>query len=532
MKNSRHTLLALVLGILPFSLSAQHLPIALDDIVILYDNDVHGAVEGYPLMAQLRSEVEQLNAWPIVVSCGDFLSGTPLGTASDGRYIVRMMNAVGYDYVTLGNHEFDYGIPTLSNRLNELKSQVLCSNFRYLDGSIRTGAASHLVRYGSTWLGFLGITTPQVATTSTPKLFQDSDGNWLYDFHANDLAQILQVGIDSLRQEGADLVILIAHIGETDMPSLIAATQGLDIVLDGHSHSVIPHTLLYDRANRPVLWTSTGSYFKHVGELVIGSETIRSTLIPRDTLAAHPQSEASLRVADTLAEVLRQYAEIGSRPVGFSEQPLPRINSCDTVFDSPLGNFFTDAFRYVSGAPIAITNAGGIRVSLPSGGLTYNDLYTSSPFKNQLAIVEMSGQTLLDALEMGCRKCPKISGGFLHVSGLRFEVDTTIPSPVVLDEHFIFDSIAGPRRVSNVQVWDDWQQSYLPLDPDQIYRVAGSDYSLLNNGDGHRFRGIRVIDPSVCFLTDALERYLHDVLQGHIDTRYARPEGRIRPRSH
>ena len=208
------------------------------DIVVLYENDVHGSIEGYPLMAAMRDKMLKLTPHVAVVSCGDFLSGTPLGSVSRGRYLVRMMNAVGYDYVTLGNHEFDFGIDTLARRMEELSATVLCGNF----ASMADGASyylCHAVRqFGGVKVAFVGVTTPGVPTSSTPLFFQDGQGHWLYTFYPTALDSVVQQCVDEVRRQGADYVVLLSHIGDPDLPKLVAATTGIDVVLDGHSHSV------------------------------------------------------------------------------------------------------------------------------------------------------------------------------------------------------------------------------------------------------------------------------------------------------
>jgi len=196
--------------------------------------------------------------------------------------------------------------------------------------------------------------------------------------------------------------------------------------------------------------------------------------------------------------------------------------------DSPLGNLCTDAYRAASGAQIGLMNRGGIRADLPAGDLKFDDLYSAFPFDNKVVVVEMSGQCLLDALEMGLRGWPRTSAGSLQVSGITFEVDSTLPDPVVLDENGIFLRVDGKRRVSNVKVWNDGTKRYESLQPKKRYTVSGCDYFLLYQGDGHRFYDAKVLQPSLGLYVKVVEEYIQKYLDGTIGSQYFKSQGRIK----
>lgn len=495
-----------------------------NNIVILYDNDVHGAVEGYPAMASLRDSIRSITPYVSVVSMGDFLSGTSIGSASKGKFIVRLMNATGYDFVTLGNHEFDYGIPILNASVKALNANVLCSNFATIADSSQCFPAYQIRNYGKTKIAFVGLSTPHTASTSTPQFFQDSIGHWLYTFFPNKIDSVLQHAVNAARRDGADYVVLLAHVGETNTPGLIAATSGIDVVLDGHSHSVIPHTILHNKEGREVLWTSTGTRFEYVGQLTISPNgKMDSRLIPTQEISITAQD-----VADTLQTILQEYSSIGGREVGYSDIRLLRKSQDNEFVDSPMGNFFSDAYRMLTHADIGIVNAGGMRKDIEKGIIHFDDLYSAAPFDNKVCVVEMDGQSLLDALEMSCRKGHKKGGGLLYVSGLHFDIDTTIASTVKVDANNIFLRVEGARRVCHVEVWDSESQTYQPLDPKRTYRVAGSDYVLLKNGDGVVFAHTKIVEDNICTYVQALERYLTEILNNRISPIYEAPQGRIR----
>ena len=500
------------------------------DIVILYENDVHGAIEGYPLMSAVRDQMRAITPHVAVVSCGDYLSGTPLGSVSRGRYLVRMMNAVGYDFVTLGNHEFDFGVDTLRQRMKELTAAVLCANFSHITDSQSIYACSAMQQFGSVRVGYVGVTTPQAATTSTPLFFQDTAGRWIYTFYPQMLDSVVQQCVDEVRRQGADYVVLLSHLGDNDLPPLVAATTGIDVVLDGHTHSVIPHRQLANRLGGKVLWTSTGSNFKNIGRLVIKPHgEVSSELLPT---AAMPSTLND--VSDTLRAIQQAFDSVANRRVGYSQAKMWRKEYTGNYYDAPLGNFFCDAFLALTrheGAELALMNSGGMRADIAAGEMLFGDLYAAAPFDNKLCVVEMSGQVLLDALEMGCRTFPKTGGGFLQVSGVRYEIDTNQPSGVVCDDNGMFVGVKGARRVKNVAVYDSFLGRWVPLDPWRIYRVAGCDYTLMHQGDGHRFPGARVVDAAVCPYAEALERYLRDFCGGVVEaSKYAHSQGRIRVR--
>ena len=520
-------LLILLAALLPVSRTeAQHLPVDTSDIVILYDNDVHGAIHGYPVIASFRDSLRRLTPHVTLVSNGDYLSGSVYGSISKGGYIVRMMNAVGYDIVTLGNHEFDFGIPLLSQRLAQLTASKVCCNFLSVENKRSMLDSYEIRQYGQDKVAFIGITTPTTPTSSTPDFFMDSTGHWLYTFSPNALDSLLQCRVDEVRRLGARYVILLAHIGDDDVPSIVANTTGIDAVLDGHFHSVIPHTILYNRDGRSVLWTSTGDHFKTIGQLVIDSRgDMRSELIPLDDIRVTASA-----VVDTFNAVRREYQHIGNRPVGHAYVPLSRTDFLPGYADCTEGNFFADAFLAVSGADIALVNSGGMRADIPAGRLVFDHLYSAAPFENNLCVIEVKGQTILDALEMACRTMPQANGGFLQVAGMTFDIDTNIRSSVVVDHNNMFVRVAGARRVKNVRVWDKAKKRYVGLNPRGRYRVVGNDYTLLKHGDGHVFANAKIINKDVCIYLQALETYVRENLKGVVGEQYAKPQGRIRLR--
>ena len=496
-----------------------------DEIVILYENDVHCAIDGYPLMAELRDRMKRQTDYVSVVSCGDFLSGGIYGSVSYGEYIVRAMNAVGYDCVTLGNHEFDFQIPRLMENLEALDAEVVCCNF--IDQSGNPVFQGYTIKhYGKVDVAFVGVSTPSTITTSTPQYFRNGNGEFIYSFCGDSLNSIVQRMVDKARRQGAEYVVLLSHLGSNDLPPLVAATEGVDVVLDAHTHSVIPQRELLNRNGKNVLWSSTGTAFEYIGCLTIKADgTLSTQILPT---ADMPTAENAVR--DTVEAIKAECAERGNRVIGTSQVLLTvcdgegnrRVRNSETN----IGDFCADAFREVLGAEIGLVNGGAIRTDIAAGEVTFNDLNAVFPFNNSSSMGTITGQDLLDALEMASRRCPNENGGFLCVSGMRYEIDTTIADGVEVDANGMFVRVTGERRVRNVEILAS-SGTYIPLNPSARYSVAANDYLLKYGGDGILFPSLEVERNEVCPDVEVLERFLSENLHGTISTIYAAPQSRI-----
>ena len=255
-------------------------------IVILYENDVHCAVDGYARLAGQRDAERQLTPYVSVVSCGDFAQGNTVGSLTEGEAVVRIMNAVGYDYLTVGNHEFDYNVSQMQHLSELLTGKTLCCNFSRLtdDGECDLYPAYEVKNYGGTKVGFIGVATPSTFRSSTPTYFVDDEGNLLYDFHQSDTYQRVQQAVDAARGEGAEIVIVLSHLGDDPEVAysrgLIAATHGIDIVLDGHAHHLLNERLVNDQGDSVTL-SSTATKFAYIGRLTIDKDNrLSNELLP------------------------------------------------------------------------------------------------------------------------------------------------------------------------------------------------------------------------------------------------------------
>ncbi|MCD8048142.1 MAG: 5'-nucleotidase C-terminal domain-containing protein [Clostridia bacterium] len=503
------------------------------DIVILFESDVHCAVNGYTKLAALRNEAKQQTEYVSVVSCGDFVQGGSLGAASDGAYIIEIMNAVGYDVVTLGNHEFDYTIPTLATRMEELDAKVVSCNFVSTDNGRSIYDPYTIISYGDTDVAFIGITTPESISKATPTYFMDEDGNYIYDFCADTLYERVQDTIDSAIADGADYVVALSHLGteyvteEWTAQEVAAHTSGLDVMLDGHSHSVIESDTIPDMNGEDVLICSVGTQFEYIGTLTIASDGTLSTKLT-ETASYEGEDEA---VSKVVSDIEAEYAAMGDRVVGTSSVTLTMLdeNGVRAVrnAETNIGDFCADAYRAEFDADIGIMNGGGMRADIAAGDVTYNDILAMIPYGNLTCCIEVSGQAVLDMLEHSVKGLPSETGGFLQVSGIKFDVDASIESPVTLDENDLFTGVTGERRVSNVQVQNRETGEYEPLDVNATYTIASIEYLLIENGSGYTMFGDAVIiDDREVVDTQTIEDYIA-ALGGTIGEEYAKPQGRI-----
>lgn len=504
-------------------------------IVIFYENDVHCAVDGYAKLAGLRNRQKEMTPYVTTVSCGDFVQGDVVGAVSEGESIVDIMNEVGYDVVTLGNHEFDFGMSQMFKLMDMLDAPVVDANFRNLRTEEFPFPAYRIIRYGEVDIAYLGLTTTTTPTSVSPMTFQDGAGNIIYDFTHEAFYQHVQSCVDKARLEGADYVVALSHLGDVSVDGhpnslrLIAQTNGIDVVLDGHDHHVIPDTLVRNSEGGFVLLTSTGTKFEYIGLLTLSTDGVfTSRLIQTDEESVPVDEDVRLFVEDVKQDVLAE----GERVVGYSDVPLSiydekgeRIIRCQEV---PIGNLCADAFRITLNTDVALVNGGGIRAGLPAGEITYNNLLSVFPFNNTACSATMTGRQLLDALELSVSYLPDEDGSFMQVSGMKFEVDVSIPSPVVLDEQGLFSHVeGGNRRVGNLRIWDKDSGAYQPIDLDKRYTLASFDYQLKELGSAGIFRYAELKDDNLGQDVQVLSTYIQQVLDGRIEASYGIVEGRI-----
>lgn len=500
-----------------------------DDIVVLYTNDVHCGVEdniGYAGLVAYEKEMLKTTPYVTLVDIGDAIQGGPLGTLTKGEALVNIMNEAGYDVATMGNHEFDYGMERFIELSKLLKCGYVSCNFVDLRTNETVFPAYKMISYGDTDVAYIGISTPETYTKSTPTYFQDGNGNYIYSFCEDNLAEMVQAAIDDAAEAGADYIVAVGHLGVDSESApyrstdVIAETSGLDVFLDGHSHSVIASQNVKDADGNTVVLSSTGTKLENIGKLTIAADgTITTELV-----SGYEGKDAGMQAY--IDEVNAEFEEITSEVVAESSVNLTGYDAEGTRLvrnqETNIGDLDADAYRVVGNADIGWVNGGGIRADIPAGEITYGDIIEVHPYSNQLCVVETTGQQILDALEMASASCPNESGGFLQVSGLSYTIDTTIPSSVVTDDQGMFVEVDGERRVKDVMVGDE------PIDPDATYTLASHNYMLKQGGDGfNMFMTDKLIVDESMPDNQVLITYIVDHLDGVVPDTYAKPQGRI-----
>lgn len=479
-----------------------------DDIVILYTNDIHTYIDGslsYDVIAAIKADLQTKYAHVLLADAGDHVQGTAYGSMDKGESIIKMMNAAGYDVATLGNHEFDYGMQGCMNVIDWADYDYLSCNFYHEDNGVR--GENILDSYkifdcGDEKIAFVGITTPETFSKSTPTYFQDGNGKFIYGISGGTdgsaLYADIQKAIDEAKSAGATKVIALGHLGieassgPWKSETAIQNVTGLDAFIDGHSHSVVEGKNVPDKANKNVVLTQTGEYFNRIGMMVIDSETgdITTSFIEYDENETLSDSTVKAIKDAWMAEIDSQLGQkIGSANVTFDNYDkngnrLVRSQSTNT------GDFSADALYYLFDdmeldVDIAVMNGGGIRNTAVTGDLTYKICKDIHTFGNVACLQTVTGQQILDMLEWGARHAGKAEdGSFLHVSGVTFKIDTTIPNTTKADEMDIW--IGGPDtyRVSDVMVYNKETNSWEALDLNAKYNLAGYNYTLRDLGGG------------------------------------------------
>ena len=479
------------------------------DVTILYTNDVHTYIDKqspkltYAAIADLKQSYQNAGKDVLLVDAGDHVQGTAYGSMDEGASIIKLMNAAGYDVATPGNHEFDYGMDRAKAIMKEADFPYLSCNWVDLRTTLRVLPSVKVFVRGGRRIAFVGVTTPETFTKSTPAYFMDkAQRKYIYDIQGGEdgkkLYDAVQKAIDKAKLL-ADVVIGLGHLGVDPSSSpwtseeVIAHTSGFDAFIDGHSHTVMENKQVQDASGKAVTLTQTGSYFANVGEMTIAADgTITTKLIP-----THEGMDADIAAmqtgwVNTVDDMLGEKIAVGDSDFYVSDPATGkrRIRSAETN----LGDFVADGiYTYFNEVEklhcdVAIMNGGGIRADVPAGDWTFKTCKQVSPFGNVACLMSVTGKQIQDALEFAARfagEDGKENGGFLQVAGATYEIHTDIPNTVQTDEKNVWiGSATGTPRVQNVKIYDKASGSYLPLDPGATYALAGMNYTLRNLGDG------------------------------------------------
>ena len=478
-------------------------------VTILYTNDVHTYIDKkspeltYAAIAALKKSYEDAGQNVLLVDAGDHIQGTAYGSMDDGETIIKLMNEAGYDLATPGNHEFDYGMARAKAVMKEADFPYISCNWVDLRTGLKVLPTIKMFTIGGARIAFVGVTTPETFTKSTPAYFMNaSQTKYIYDILGGDDGQKLynavQKAIDKAKFLGATYVIGLGHLGVDPSSSpwtseeVIAHTTGFDAFIDGHSHTVMENKQVADASGKAVTLTQTGSYFKNVGKMTIGADgAITTELIDTyegaDAAVAATAAEWISAVDDMLGEEIA----VGDSKFYINDPATGkrRIRSGETN----LGDFVADGiYTYFNEieelhCDIAIMNGGGIRTDVDAGPWSFKTCKTVSPFGNVACLMSVTGQQIQDALEFGARfvgSDGKENGGFLQVAGARYEIHAMMPNTVSTDEKNVWQGSATTPRVTNVEIYNKTTGTYEPLDPNATYALAGMNYTLRNLGDG------------------------------------------------
>ena len=479
------------------------------DVTILYTNDVHTYIDNkspkptYAAIAALKKSIEDTGRDVLLVDAGDHIQGTAYGSMDDGATIIELMNEAGYDLATPGNHEFDYGMARAKAVIREADFPYVSCNWVDLRTGFNVLPSVKFFFVGGRKIAFVGVTTPETFTKSTPAYFMnDAQTKYIYDILGGEDGQKLydavQKAIDKAEFWGADTIIGLGHLGVDPSSSpwtseeVIAHTHGFTAFIDGHSHTVMANKQVTDASGKAVTLTQTGSYFKNIGKMTVGADgTITTELIDTyeglDAAVAATASNWISAVDDMLGEEIA----VGDTKFYINDPATGkrRIRSGETN----LGDFVADGiYTYFNEieelhCDVAIMNGGGIRTDVEAGPWSFKTCKTVSPFGNVACLMSVTGQQIQDALEFGARFAGaegKENGGFLQVAGARYTIHPMIPNTVQTNDKNVWTGSAATPRVSNVEIYDKTTGTYKPLDPNATYALAGMNYTLRNLGDG------------------------------------------------
>ncbi|MBR1478902.1 MAG: bifunctional metallophosphatase/5'-nucleotidase [Lachnospiraceae bacterium] len=511
---------------------------------ILCTSDVHCGVDqgfGYAGLSQVRDSLEAQGYEVILIDDGDSIQGEPMGAFTKGESIIKLMNTVGYDVAIPGNHEFDYGMDRFFELTEMADFPYISCNFNHKGEPV---FEPYLIKeVNGLKLGFVGITTPETISSSTPAYFMDESGEYVYGFMGDEsgkeLYDAVQKAVDSARSDGAVYVYVMAHLGNEakcepwTYADVISHTNGIDVFFDGHSHDT-DIIKMKNKDGEEVIRVAVGTKMSHIGYSLINADgeidSTGSWSWP-NKISAPKLLSIENAVKDSVDAEKANYSEILDEVIATSDveliiyDPEEKNENGDPIrmirrAETNLGDLVADAYRLQMGADVAIANGGSIRVNIDKGDITYGNILKVHPYGNMMSVVEVTGQNILDALEWGAAEVPGENGGFLQVSGMTYEIDSSVDSTCTRDENGMFSGVSGKRRVKNVMIGDE------PLDPQRTYTLTTNNYTLFEHGDGFTmFDDAKVIEDSTRLDNQVLIDYIKDTLNGTIGEAYADPYG-------
>ena len=504
---------------------------ATEPVVIVHTNDVHGAVEGYAKVAALADQYAAEGAYVLVLDAGDFSQGDTSVSLSEGATAIELMNMAGYDAVALGNHEFDYGFEALKKNMESAQFPVLAANVKY-NGELAFDDAAVFTTPGGTKIGVFGLDTPETATKAHPGKIQGvtfASGEELYQI-AQDMANMLR------EDEGCNYVICLGHLGIDDETAatgnrsidLLNKVTGIDVFIDGHSHSTEEEIVEKTNTDRKVgdtILTSTGTKLENIGVVAIKDSTITTTCVPTEGIEVADDDAIAARAAAIIAEIEADYGTVFAKTeVTLNGEKDPGNRTQETN----LGDLITDALVWGAeqqGETVdaAITNGGGIRATIEAGDITKKDVNTVLPFGNTLSIIKITGEELLEVLEASTFCTPEAIGGFPQVSGIEFTVDTT--KGYDQGDEYPGTTYFAPKTINRVTIQTVGGKDF---DPAATYTIATNDFMASGGDTYYRFVNATANYDLGIPMDEVVMDYITTVLNGTVAAdKYGEPAGRI-----
>lgn len=499
-------------------------------IVILHTNDVHGAIDNYAKVAALKAKYEADGAAVLLMDAGDFSQGQLEVGADRGAYAVELMNLVGYDVATTGNHEFDYGFENLKTMVEKAEFPILGANVQF-EGKDAFG--THVVlTAGEKKIGVFGLATPESATKAHPAKIKG-----VTFAEKDELYKAAQEQVDALEAEKCDYIICLSHLGIDDESAgnrsldLLKEVKGIDVCIDGHSHSTLDKVKEATEGTGKVgetYLTSTGTELANVGCVTLDGETITIESISTEGVEVPEDSAVAARAAEMKADIAERYdaAKVGTTEVLLNGERDPGNRTEETN----LGDLICDALLWRAkkeglDVDAAFTNGGGIRKPIAAGDITKRDVFNVLPFFNTLAVAEVTGEQLLEILEASTYCTPTAVGGFPQVAGIEYTIDTTVEFDK--GEQYPGSTYYGPASIKRVTIQTVGGEKF---DPKAVYHIATNDFLAaggdtcytLKSLDADKNKSIEV------FLDEALMSYIDEELKGTVTAeQYGEPAGRI-----
>ena len=524
-----------------------------DDIIILHTNDVHcGLLDniGYDGLMLYKKELQKKYKYVLTVDIGDHIQGDTIGVLSKGLDIIDIMNKIGYDVATIGNHEFDFGLESLEKCYKALNCGYISANYCYRKNKTSIYPQYMIKKVGTKNIGFIGILTPTTLSKTYLSRIVDENGQMVYDFltenEGKELYDTIQKYINEVKSKGADYIIILSHLGndvdnlkQYAISTLINHISGVNAVLDGHTHQVY-NINSTDKENNEVPIIQVGTKLSNLGILKITNGTIKSEIISeipkpdkvKDAIEVKRSNNKKRWVDKDMNEYINNIIDSHSDELNevigklnfdliINLDPNDQHKQISRSEESTLGDLITDAIRVAGEGNMSIMSAGSIRTDLKKGNITYKNILDILPFSNNIIVKEVLGQDILDALEYGVRFLPEKSPKFPQVSGISFKVDITFESTIEVDDNDMFVKVKGDRRVYDAKIGKK------KINPKEKYRISFDNY-IGAGGDGYSmFRNYEETFNTLKTDNEAFISYIKEDLKGIVPDNYKSTQGRI-----